>query len=172
MLVKNGQVPMLTPVQQKRVWEGLLSAEIRANYFAEYSGRYHWRQRAATFATLFLSSGALATFLLADPSAVVVALRPWLALGTAALSAYSLVAQNQKSAVDAADLHTRWNKLAAEYERLWDDMYGDDAAVRLRELEDKGAELSKAGTAFPNDEKAMLRWQLHVEKHHAVDAAA
>ena len=54
---------MLSEAQQRRVWEGMLSAEIRANYFAELSGKYHRRQRVVTWVILFLSSGAAATFL-------------------------------------------------------------------------------------------------------------
>ena len=163
---------MLTDVQQKRVWEGMLSAEIRANYFADLSNGYHRRQRIATWLTLFFSSGAFASFVFKELPPGLEWVRPLLALLTAALSAYSLVAQNQKLAVDSVDLHARWNKLAREYENLWDEMYASDALERLQKLEEGGVELSKSGASFGYDKKAMLKWQLHVERHRTAHAYA
>jgi hypothetical protein len=56
---------MLSELQQKRVWEGQLAAEIRASYFADLANSYQRVQRRVTWTTLVLSSGAAAT-LLAD----------------------------------------------------------------------------------------------------------
>ncbi|MBI3680717.1 MAG: hypothetical protein HY235_10000 [Acidobacteria bacterium] len=56
---------------------------------------------------------------------------------------YSLVAQNQKNAVESADLHSRWNRLSREFEELWENMYDESAQERLRQLEGKAEELSK-----------------------------
>ena len=50
---------MLSELQQKRVWDGWLSAENRANYFADLSRGYHRKQRLVTWAMLVLSSGAV-----------------------------------------------------------------------------------------------------------------
>jgi len=50
---------MLSEPQQKRVWDGWLSAENRANYFADLSRGYHRKQRLVTWAMLVLSSGAV-----------------------------------------------------------------------------------------------------------------
>lgn len=158
--------PMLARSQQKRVWEGMLSAEIRANYFADLSGRYRLYQRAATGLTFFFSSGAFATFVVRDGPAALSWIRPLLALLAAAVSAYSFVAQNQDRAINSVDLHARWNKLAKEYEALWENMYAEDAPRQLERLSEKETELSKSGAAFPNDEKKMLRWQRHVEQQH------
>jgi hypothetical protein len=162
---------MLSELQRKRVWEGWLSAEIRANYFADLSARYHRHQRYGTWCVLFSSSGVLATFVTKLPQEFTWA-APALALMTAGLSLYSLVAQNQKSAIDSADLHFRWNKLASEYEHLWDNMYAEDAGPQLTKLDERGMELSKVATAFPFSEKRILKWQDHVEKHHAAAARA
>jgi hypothetical protein len=162
---------MLNELQQKRVWEGWLSAEIRANYFADLSRRYHYRQRLATWSTLFLSSGAAVAFVAGLPREYAW-VAPILSLLTAAVSAYSLVMQNQKSAMDSADLYFRWNKLAGEYERLWESMYSEDALAQLSALEERAAELSKVATAFPVKRKQLLKWQQHVEMHHGVSAHA
>jgi hypothetical protein len=91
---------------------------------------------------------------------------PTLAVITAAISLYSVVMQNQKFAVDASDLHARWNRLANDYQRLWGDMYAEDAIARLDALITKEEELSKAGTAFPNHSRLMNKWEDHVVMHH------
>jgi len=164
---------MLSEAQQRRVWEGMLSAEIRANYFAELSGKYHRKQRVVTWAILFLSSGAAATFLyIGLPAEVASWLPPVLALLTAALALRILVAQYPKLAFDSADLHSRWSRLASKYEALWENVYADDAGERLQKLTEEGIELSRLGNPFPYHEKAMLKWQDHVERHHAAHVPA
>ena len=157
---------MLSDVQQRKIWEGWLSAEIRANYFADLSGRYHRQQRRVTWAIMVLSSGAAGAFIGAIPPQYAWA-APVLSLLTAVVSGYSLAVQNHKSAMDSADLNFRWNRLASEYERLWGDMYAEDALAKLTALDEKGMELSKVAAAFPVIEKRLLKWQEHVERHHA-----
>jgi hypothetical protein len=127
---------MLSEAQQQRVWEGMLSSEIRANYFADLSGQYYSRQRWATWASLVFSSGALASLLASLPERYIW-IRPALILPTTLLSAYSVAMQNQKFAVDSSDLHARWNRLAKEYEAIWEDVYSDDALQRLSVLDDR-----------------------------------
>lgn len=162
---------VLSDLQRKRVWEGWLSAEIRANYFAELSNRYYRAQRAITWLVLLSSSGAFVTLVSnAPPSWAWVA--PALAFLTAALSFLSMVVQTQKSATDAADLHVRWTSLGRDYAALWDDMYAGDASVRLAALEQREMEASKSGTAFRFNERRMLKWQEHVVRHHAANSAA
>jgi hypothetical protein len=163
------EVAMLSDVQIKRVWEGMLGAEIRSDYFADLSGSYLGKQRLATWSTLFLSSGAAVSFVANIPQDYSF-VRPLLACLAAAVSLYSVVMQNQKLAVDASDLHFRWNRLAMDYTRLWEDVYSEDALKTLNALDDRAAELSKSGTSFPNREKKMLRWQTHVEQQHGVNA--
>jgi fucose 4-O-acetylase-like acetyltransferase len=163
---------MLSELQQKAVWESWLSSEIRANYFADLSYRYQFRQRALTWLTLAFSSGAFAT-LVTDWLPVEFAwIKAALVFLAAALSLWSLVVQNQKNATDCSDLHFRWNKLAGEFESLWGHMYSEDAAILLEALKEKGAELSKSGTAFPNKARLMEKWQEHVVQHHTADAIA
>lgn len=156
----------LTEPQQTQVWEQWLAAEMRANYFADLCGWYHRQQKLATWATLLLSSGAAAAFVtrLADVLPAWVA--PALALLAAGVSLYSLVAQNLKAALDCSDLHFRWNKLAREYEDLWNSLWAEDAAARLARLNDKRAELSKTGTAFRYSERRMRKWYDVVVQHH------
>ena len=155
---------MLSETQQKRVWEGMLEAEIRANYFADHSSHLHSRQRLATWATLLLSSGA-AVSVLASLPADYSWIRIVLTFATAGISAYSVAMQNQKFAVDAAELHLRWNRLAKDYENIWENVYADDAEDRLRVLDERASEISKAATPFGYRKRAMLRWEEHVVRH-------
>ncbi len=154
---------MLSEAQQTRVWEGMLASEIRANYFAELSAQYLSRQRYSTLGALILSSGAFASLLVNSP----MWLRLLFTLLAAVISLYSFVMQNQKLAFDAADLHDRWNRLAKDYARLWEDVDADGALGMLEELVDRGSGLSKSGLAFPNRKRAMLKWQDYVEQQHA-----
>ncbi len=163
---------MLSELQRQRVWEAWLSAEIRANYFAELSGHYARLQRHATWLTLLLSSGAALSLVAKALPAAWAWVVPLLVFATAALSLYSLVMQNQKNAIDSADLHLRWNSLARDYAALWDDMYSEDAVSRLGALEQRELEASKSGTAFPVKHDRLLKWQEHVERHHMARRAA
>ena len=170
-----GDTITLTQLQQKRVWDGQLSAEIRANYFAELSGTYRWHQRLANWLSLVFSSGALATFILKDGLEITPYLpwlRPVLAFLTAGFSVYSIIAQNQDRATNCTDLHFRWNKLAKEFEALWDDMYSESAAARLVCLEATATELSKAGNTFPNRKRKLVKWQDYVEMRHTSNRSA
>lgn len=157
---------MLSEAQLKTAWEEWLSAEMRANYFADLCGTFTRRQRWATWATLVLSSGAAGAFFAKFQWAV-----PVLAFLAAVVSLYSLVAQNPKSAAECADLHGRWNKLAMEYEALWQSWFVDDAASKLAQLNDRRADVSKSSTGYHYDEKRMLKWYDLVVRHRAPAAA-
>ncbi len=159
---------MLTDLQQKSVWDGWLSSEIRGDYFAELCGRYQRKQRFITWTTLIFSSGAFVT-LVSDwlpPKWRVI--RPIVAFGIVALSIWSLLAKNEKNGIECADLHSKWNGLACEFERLWNDVYSDSAEKTLYSLQDRQTELSTRGTNFPNKKRLMLKWERHVVKHHGV----
>ena len=163
---------MLTTNQQRTVWEGWLGAEIRAYYFADLSYRYQQQQTIVTWLLLACSSGAAAT-LLADwlPSSLAW-IRPALALATAGLSLWSVVAQNQTRVTDCADLHFRWNTLATRYADLWDHMYDPEAPTTLRQLTSIAAEISKSDVALPNDPVRLGKWQTLVEAQHQTARSA
>lgn len=163
---------MLNAHQQRHVWEEWLASEMRALYFADLAGALQWRQRAATWAMLFTSSGALAGFLLARAPAWIA---PVLALATTALSIYSLVAQDQQREVESAKLHDRWNRIARGYEDLWGESWAPDAPARLVALDETAARASRAGVPFRQtwlERRRMLRWQDHVERQRVPPAIA
>jgi hypothetical protein len=129
---------------------------MRGSYFADLCGVYNRRQRWSNFATLLLSSGA----------AVGMAstwTKPWvpavMTLVSAGISAYLLVSQNIKHAMECADLSFRWNKLANLYRDIWNDQEAADAPEKLARANETNAEASKAGAAFSYSPRRMSKWQ-------------
>jgi hypothetical protein len=82
-----------------------------------------------------------------------------------ALSLTSLIMQNPKKAADCAELHFKWNRLAAGYQALWNDVYADDAESKFVSLVEKEAELSRASMVIPDKPKIMEKWEQHVLSH-------
>jgi hypothetical protein len=157
---------MLSDMQQDDVWEGWIGAEVRSYYFAEMCGRYHQVQRLITWAILAASSGAAAAILSGLPNWM----RLFLALATAGLSLWSVVANNNETATDCSDVHFRWSKLAIDYKALWGDMYSQDAATRLSDLLQRDAELSKTCNVLPNRPEDLRRWERFVVDRHRAPA--
>ena len=158
----------LSVLQQQDVWEGWITSEMRANYFAELGQSFDRQQKICNWLTTVTSSGAFVTAVSGLGHGYVVGLT----LIAALLSAFLLVQQNQKRVTDCLDLHFRWNRLAGEYNALWNDMYSDDAPTKLSMLAEKATELSKSSAAFPIRKKMMLKWQKHVEMLHAGTVSA
>ena len=146
---------MLTEAQRAAAWEEWLSSEMRASYFAELCGSYNARQRWSNFATLILTSGAAAGIVAARMPTWVPAV---MTLGAATISAYLLVSQNIKQAMECADLAFRWNKLASQYRDIWNDTEADDASTKLARADEASAEASKAGAAFSYSKRRMSKW--------------
>ena len=158
---------MLNDLQQKSVWDGWLSAQIRAAYFAELARRYQQYQKALTASTLVLASGATAALLRGLPGHWIL-LRPSLTALAAVLSAVSLVAKNERSSIEFADLHSRWFDLAIDYESLWSDVYSESAATELLALKRREVEISKSSTSMPEDKNLLVKCQDNIVMHHQV----
>lgn len=139
------------------VWEEMLAAQMRALYFGELVTRYQRMDRILGVALLILTSGAATTILsrLPDPFYWITA---FLTIASAAVSAWRLLARYSDYAARAADLNLQWDHLAADYERLWNNLYAEDAETRLAELQARGRELSKASTHFPANRRMLIRW--------------
>jgi|ERR1017187_4219998 hypothetical protein len=164
---------MLSQMQQKDVWERWLSAETRANYFADLSGRFAWWQTFLTWTALFSSSGA--AFAIVSDSRIIPAqwdwIKPTLAVFTAAVSLLAVVSQNQKRSSECSELHFKWNRLSTQYEALWSNVYSSEAQQKLESLIEKSAELSKCATHLPYRKRLMEKWEDHVIREHAPDHA-
>jgi hypothetical protein len=157
---------MLSNLDQKSVWEGWLSSEINAQYFAELANIYRVRQEALTWLSLLLTSSTMAT-VLADSHIQFSWIKSALAVLATIASLLALVQQNQKRSFDCSDLHFRWGRLASDYRDLWKNMYAEDASARLGVLEEKTGEVSRTSTAFPNKVRLMSKWQDYVESQHS-----
>lgn len=128
-------------------------------------------QVCLTWATLFLASGATATFLISGLPQQYGWVKPTLTFLTAALSLLSLVMQNQKKYTECADLHFRWNRLAGEYSALWNETYAESASAALARLNEKAADLSKSGMWVGYKERILLKWENQVLQQHGVATA-
>ncbi len=157
---------MLSDFQQDTVWDGWLAAEIRANYFAALVNKFQFRQKVLIVAGLLLSSGATITLLTTVVPSGFEWIRPTLTVLAAAMSLWSLVAKNERNAIDSADLHFRWNTLAHEFEALWANMYAEEAAKTLMALRKEEASISKSSTALPAYERMLAAAQDNVLMHH------
>jgi len=162
---------MLSEAQQKRVWEGMLGSEIRAKYFAELSGRYSRRQQFATWATLLFSS-ADAVSLIAVLPASLTWIRLALAASAAGTSIYLALAQNDRKAFESASLRERWSRIHTEFQAIWENVDAEDAESRLKDLDQPRLEASNAAVGLLNDQKAMLKWQIHTEREYHVESPA
>lgn len=107
---------MLSEAQAAIVWDGLLSAEIRAQYFAALSVRYQRMQKILVAGSLVLSSGASVTLLLSILPPEYSWIKATLTLATAVCSAATLVMKNERNATECSDLHFRWNNVAMGYQ--------------------------------------------------------
>ncbi len=163
--------PALNDYDQTRLWESLVGAEVRSQYFARLVQHLRIRQRWLTVGSLVLSSGAAITLLTSTlPNYGWV--KGLLALASAVLSAISLVSSNEKNAIEAADLSYRWQLLATSYKQLWSNMYEETAPDTLERLADEEARVSKSSTALPNDTKLMSAAEDNVLMHLQSQLAA
>jgi hypothetical protein len=163
---------MLSEFEQNTVWESWLAAEIRAAYFADLVQRFQARQKILVVGGLLLSSGATVTLLTAIVPPNLNWIKPTLTLLAAGLSLWSLVAKNERSSIDCADLHFRWNSLALQYETLWSNMFTDGANERLLELRKEELAVSKSSTSQPAYPGLLAKAQENVVMHHRNQLAA
>ena len=157
---------MLSEFQQDELWRNWISAEIRADYFADMRTRYARLYSWLIWLTLFFSGGTVFA-VISNLPAEYGWLKLALALITTVLSLLSVVMQNPKKTAECADLHFKWNRLATEYQSLWNNVYSDDAESKFASFVEKEAELSKASLAIPNRSKIVEKWERHVLSHRA-----
>jgi hypothetical protein len=159
---------MLTEAQANRVWQKMYEAEVRSFYFGDLASRYTRRKQQITFLSFFLASGAAAT--------VAAESNHWwsIAMSSAAavLMAYSIAVGLDRKAAVMAKLHYSWNRLAADYERLWNHWHEDNAEVQLEEILNRAREVSEMGTEAPYDEQLIEKWQDRVNAQYGVATPA
>ena len=160
---------MLTEAQTNRIWESMVSAEVRSLYFGDLAARYTKTKQILTGVSFFLSSGAAATLAAQMPY--------WFPLVlsaiSAALMAYSMAVNLDRKAAVMAKLHYTWNQLASDYDRLWNHWHEEDAEIRFNELINRSRDASELGTTeAPYDQRLIEKWANHVYAQYASPKAA
>jgi hypothetical protein len=150
-------------VLRRRVWDEMLFAGMRANYFGELVSRYQDRDKWLRIAVLFLSSGAAATVLSGAPEYV----KLGFPLLTAFASLWLVFSQYGLMARDAADLHSGWSVAESAYERLWNHLDDPTAERTFDQIYERADALSKSGRKFPAHRKRLDYWL-----DHSADMAA
>ncbi|SPE40855.1 exported hypothetical protein [Candidatus Sulfopaludibacter sp. SbA3] len=144
-----------------------MAAETRALYFADLASRYTRRKQWITGISFFLSSGAVASLIGKFPQVV-----PLVAsAAVAVLSAYSMAVSLDRKIARMVKLHSAWNVISIEYQRLWNYPKGDDAEEQLYAIFQREKEPSElAATEAPNDPKLLRLWQDRVfNMHHLTE---
>ncbi|HEX3683791.1 MAG TPA: hypothetical protein VHU83_14750 [Bryobacteraceae bacterium] len=136
------------------VWEEMLFADMRANYFAELVRHYLMLDKWMRVATLVAASGTLGTALAQVDSGIRLAVP----IVATAISFWLLISQYGSLARDASDLHSGWNAIKRDYERLWNNLSSDGAAEDYYRIYDEAEVLSKSGTKFPNKTTRLSHW--------------
>lgn len=152
---------MLNEFETTQVWENMLNAETRALYFADLASRYTHTKQVITGVSFFLASGAAASLIGKLPQWVPLVASAIVAI----LTAYSMAVGLDRKISTMAKLHSAWNLISLEYQRLWNDAYSDDAEEKLYAIfahEKEPSEL--ATTEAPNNQKLSGEWQEHVFK--------
>jgi hypothetical protein len=159
---------MLTADQITDLWERRIGAEVRALYFAEWANIYSTRKQWITGLSFFLSSGAVATLVARLPIWVPMMLSGFVVV----ITAYSVAVSLDSKIRTMAKLNYSWSQQSADYARLWNQTYGEDAGANLDDLIRREQFLSElAATDAPYDQTRLARWQDHVfQQYHLVTA--
>jgi hypothetical protein len=159
---------MLTETQIADVWEGQVSAEVRALYFGDLASDYARRKQWITGLSFFLSSGAAATLIAKLPLWVPIAL----SIIVAVITAYAVAVNLDSKIRTMAKLHYAWNQIGNDYRRLWNHTFSEEAESELADIQRREMEFSElATTDAPNDPKRMLRWTDQVFKLYRLEIA-
>ena len=150
---------MSNEFQINRVWENMLAAEARALYFGDLASRYTRQKQWITGLSFFFSSGAAATLIGNAPAWVPIVL----SLTVAGVTAYSMAVNLDRRIGTMAKLHSSWNQIAREYDRLWNHANDEDAEEQLDNIVQREKEPSElAATDAPNDQELLGKWEDHV----------
>jgi len=141
-------------VFRKTIWEEMLYAQMRSNYFAELVRRYMSLDKGLRALALLASSGVVVT-VISDANGI---LRFGVPIFAVAVSFWLLLSQYTSMARDASELHAGWSAIARDYEALWTNIYAANAQTKYREIYDRAEPLSISGSKFPNKKKRLSYW--------------
>jgi hydrogenase maturation factor len=125
-------------------------------YFGDLASRYTRQKQWITGLSFFLASGAAASLIGKAPEFVPTVL----SLVVAGMTAYSIAVGLDRKTATMAKLHSAWNRISQEYNRLWSHAGDDDAEDQLEQILEMSREPSElATTDAPNDQKLLEKWQ-------------
>ena len=136
------------------LWEEMLYADMRANYFAELVRSYQQRDKWLHVAVLVASSSAAVAVL----SELPVWAKFVAPLAATCGSFWLLLSQYGTLARDAADLHGEWSAITRDYERLWNNITDPHAEATFHQIYDRAESPSNKGAKFPNRKKRLEYW--------------
>ncbi len=139
---------------RKTVWEEMLCAEMRSNYFAELVRNYQMKDRVLRVFVLLASSGSVGTVLATLPIGWKLSAPILATLG----SFWLLLSQYGSFSRDAADLHAGWSEIARDYERLWNNLADANAEATYHQIYERAETFSRSGVKFPNKAKRLGFW--------------
>ncbi|HEY1182928.1 MAG TPA: hypothetical protein VGE89_02010 [Bryobacteraceae bacterium] len=142
-------------VFQKVVWEEMLYAQMRSNYFAELVRHYMKLDKGLRVLALSATSGVVATTLAQANSELLRFGVPVIAL---VISVWLIFSQYTSMARDASELHAGWSTVARDYERVWNNLSDADAQATYQQIYDRAESLSRSGEKFPYKKKQLNRW--------------
>ena len=155
----------LNQLQISQIWENMLSAETRSLYFGDLASRYTLQKQWITGASFFLSSGAAATVIAESPRWVPAIL----AIAVAVATAYSMAVNLDGKIKTMVKLYSSWDRIAADYTRLWSHTYADDAEAQMYDIMQRAKEPSElATTEAPNDRALLDKWEGRVFALHGL----
>jgi hypothetical protein len=137
------------------VWEEMLTADMRANYFAGLVGHYLKLDKGLRVATLLAASGTVGTALSQWDAGIRIAVP----IVATAVSFWLLISQYGSLARDASDLHSGWSAVKYDYERLWNHLESTDAEEQYHQIYERASVLSKNRTKFPNKKGRLNYWR-------------
>ena len=151
---------MLNDFQRKQVWEGMLSAETRALYFADLARQYTTRKQWISGLSFFLSSAVAVSLFTRVPQVNALTIGAFI---VGVLNAYSIAVGLDRKIGTMVKLHSTWQAIATEYNHLWNHLEDADAENRLDAIvEQERGPSELASTEAPNKEKLMAKWQARV----------
>jgi hypothetical protein len=142
----------------RRAWEELVYANMRACYFGDLLRVYQQRDKWIRVIVLVLTSGSMATAMLTlgeSASGHWVRILP--SLFATAGSLWLLLSQYSTLSRDASDLAVAWQGISAQYETLWNDLQDPDAAAVFDRIYGEAGKLSRQGAKFPQSGKRLER---------------
>ena len=147
---------MVDETLRRRIWNEMIAADTRCRYFNRLASRTETLDRILRIALIFFSSATAATVLGLFPSGAI-----WLAVASAVLAAVSGTMQHGRAALKFAEFSVFWKRLHRDYEALWNDFEtyaigSDEAARRLRELQDRPESIDRQAATSRTRKKLML----------------